>query len=262
MGILFSNEESHERLASYENGLVCSAHDERVLGSYNSDSILDANGRSVAVFRDDQVYDFRQEKCILRTVQGCVIQDDRIVARYQGDPMGACAAYLLYIGKKTEKKTTEKSRVMTLSELWTQFDQKCPGFIKVISAIYSVASLFFLYQLPATVITLLESEGYGVVLLILWGGAFLIGLINYWEPWVISLSHFFRLIWRLMIPYLHAFWMAIVYTCIYAMYQGYFTGTFLSGILTVFPSAFLYLTMPLYLIQLIRALYAIHIQSK
>ncbi len=277
MGVIFSNNEACAVLARYENGLVYAADGGRILGGYDSGYIFNVSDEPIAFYSEGKVRDIKEERCILYTTEGCILQNERVIAKYQGGVEGACAAvFLLYeerltgnrsgtIASKPNKifsDSSEETQSISLAGLWTVFDLSCPKFLKIVVALFALASVYFLYQLPATIALLLESAEIGMIMLTLWGGAFLLGLRKCWDPWIEDFPTFLGLLWKLLVYYLHASWISIVFTCIYAAHQGYFSSWFLSSMLTLFPSAALYLTLPLFALQFVRIVYVVYKQGK
>ncbi len=279
MGVLFSNNEQRSVIARYENGVVYSLDGGRVLGRYDAGYIFCTGDQPIAVYCENKVYDTKNEMIFLHAEQGCVLCNDVVIAKYQGSTEGACAAaFLLYEEKLTGKESLSRTQSklfenrdesidedipnISLKDLWVMFNVRCPGFLKVIVALLLLASVYYLYQFPATITLLLESGTVGVIMLVLWGGAFLLGLRKCWAPEVEDFSAFLGLLWRTLIPYLHSSWIMIVFTCINAAYQGYFSSMYLSSALLLFPPAAFYLTLPLFVLQLVRVLYVLHKQSK
>lgn len=282
MGTLFSSGESKSPFAHFKGNIIYSADRESVLGRYQSPYVFDVNDNIVAVLADDAVYytDKNGQKLrILHIAENNIMYGERKIAKYQGDLEGACAAAFLYFQEKLtgEKKPDnpliaepkfdnpepgEEIYTLSLADLWKEFVEKCPGLLKAIIAIALLSSIYPLCQFPVTVSVLWESYDFGVAFLIIWIGAFLFGTVKHWNVCIESFSQFLRLLWKLLIPYLHALWMGIGYICIYAMDGGYFTASFFSQLLTISPALLLYMAAPLYLVQLVRVLYEIHKQTK
>ena len=262
MGILYSLDSSFAQFAKYKDGVVYSAHGETVIGRYDSNVIYNANGVPIAVFRDGTAYrttdpgtQNAQRLCFCKN--DCICQATISLARFNGDQDGACAAAVLYFQKDFfEDSKPVYQPPLSPTSAFAEYTTIKSGFLKGIIAIAIVLSFLSIFYLPS-VIVLLVNEDINFVLLI-WGIAFIYGILHGKDLRLGHLRDFLPLIKTCFIPYIHAVWIQTLALCVYAAINHFFSLEYLAMYISLLPSEFFPLFIPLCSAQCIILWYIIY----
>ncbi|MBR7122702.1 MAG: hypothetical protein IKC95_04535 [Oscillospiraceae bacterium] len=269
MGFIFSHQNTEKCFARFENGTVYLGHSTLTCGSYAAGKVYDEAGKLIATYCNNVLYPTDENTATFVVENNCIYSGKTCYACFQGDKDGACAAAYLYYKNQTAMDTdlvrtqdnkppeTFGDTYWSFDDLWKNINERASTLMKVIMVLLLLVVGCNLIQLPAVVAYLLE-EDIGLIILCTWGGAFLLGFRRNSYPLFKNIRHVIAWLWEYLLPYLHVSWIVIVIACIYSTANGFFSFSYLAGVLYYLPATILPLTMPLYLINLARSLYLLY----
>ena len=269
MGLIYACQSPYNCLARYESGTVYLGQSSFVCGSYRDGYVYDAEGTLIATYCNNVLHSNEKEGLAFVVENNCICHGKTPFARFQGDKEGACATAYLYFRQQTcedttptptetkPTETTSKDGYWTFNDLWKNILEQTSTLVKVIVAAVLLIVGYHIFQLPAVVAYLVE-EDFGPIMLCIWGGAFLFGFRRNTYPLFNCMKHVISWLWEFFIPYLHVAWIMVVVSCIYAAANGFFSFSYLAGMIYTLPAMSLSLSMPLYLMNLAKSLYLLY----
>lgn len=272
MGVLFSVDNPQSRYASFDNGIIHSGAGTSVLGHYNEQKVLDANGHYLATLSGPHLFPAADTEPALHAEKGVVYRDEQPVARYQGHVSGACAAAYLYLKAQSatnydlapesippKNDDSEKTECWTFDELMANIKVQCTPLVLVLLIAAAAGIIYTVVQFPRNIAYLLEAGGSpGIGMLCIWGGAFIFSFVRCTYPAIRDFRDIAVVLWKNFVPYLHASWIFLIVSCMYASIEGFLSLSYISGMLSLLPEVVLLLSIPLWLLQLIRSLYLLY----
>ena len=264
MGLIFSCQNAQNCLARFENGIVYVGHSTLTCGSYAAGKVYDGEGNIIATYCNNALHPTDKDGLAFVVKNNCICRGETPYAFFQGNTEGACVAAFLHYRKQMYGDAVDRPEAgntiddyWSFDVFWKNINERIPAFLKIIIILAVLLVGYNLFQLPTVVAYLFEEE-IGLILICVWGGAFLFGFRRNTYPLFKDMRHILAWLWEYLVPYLHVAWIVVVIICIYSVANGFFSFSYLAGVIYYLPATVLPLTMPLYLINLVRSLYLLY----